>query len=57
MSNPLPSWSMFKIANKGKLLGTVYGATEKEALAAAYKEFEVKTGGREEAHLRQAGLG
>jgi hypothetical protein len=48
---------MFKIANKGKLLGTVYGATEKEALAAAYKEFEVKTGGREEAHLRQAGLG
>ena len=33
------AWTAYKLAKVGKRLGTVYGETEKEALANAQKEF------------------
>jgi hypothetical protein len=36
-------WIAYRLAKVGKRLGTVYGATEKEALAEAYKQFDIKT--------------
>jgi hypothetical protein len=36
-------WIAYRLAKVGKRLSAVYGATEKEALAKAYKEFDAKT--------------
>jgi hypothetical protein len=36
---PPKAWTAYKLAKIGKLLGTVYGKDEKEALANAQKEF------------------
>ena len=33
------AWTAYRLARVGKRLGTVYGETEKEALANAQKEF------------------
>jgi hypothetical protein len=33
------AWTVYKLAKVGKQLGTVYGETEKEALANAHKQF------------------
>jgi hypothetical protein len=38
-NRPPKAWVAYKIAKVGKRLGTVYGETEKEALANAQKEF------------------
>ena len=37
------AWVAYKLAKVGKRLGVVYGETEKEALANAYREFGAKT--------------
>ena len=46
-------WVAYKIAKIGKRLGTVYGETEKEALANAQKEFAKTEGERKRIYLRE----
>jgi hypothetical protein len=47
---PPKAWTAYKLAKIGKRLGTVYGETEKEALANAQKEF-AKTEARRSASI------
>jgi hypothetical protein len=46
------AWTAYKIAKIGKRLGTVYGETEKEALANAQKEFAKTEAERKRIYLR-----
>jgi hypothetical protein len=46
------AWVAHKIAKIGKRLGTVYGGTEKEALANAHKEFAKTEAEKKRIYLR-----
>ena len=46
------AWIAYKIAKIGKRLDTVYGETEKEALANAQKEFAKTDADRKRIYLR-----
>jgi hypothetical protein len=46
------AWVAYKIAKIGKRLGTVYGETEKAALANAQKEFATTEAERKRIYLR-----
>jgi hypothetical protein len=46
------AWVAYKFAKIGKRLGTVYGETEKEALANAKKEFAKTEGEKKRIYLR-----
>ena len=50
---PPRAWVAYKIAKIGKRLGTVYGETEKEALANAQKEFAKTEAERKRIYLRE----
>ena len=50
---PPKAWTAYKLAKVGKRLGTVYGETEKEALANAQKEFAKTELERKRIYLRQ----
>jgi hypothetical protein len=50
---PPKAWVVYKIAKTGKRLGTVYGETEKEALANAQKEFAKTEAEKKRIYLRQ----
>jgi hypothetical protein len=49
---PTKAWVAYKFANIGKRLGTVYGETEKEALANAQKEFAKTEAEKKRIYLR-----
>ena len=46
------AWKAYKLAKVGKKLGTVYGETEKEALANAQKEFAKTESEKKRIYLR-----
>jgi hypothetical protein len=46
------AWTVYKLAKVGKKLGTVYGETEKEALANAQKEFAKTDAEKKRIYLR-----
>jgi hypothetical protein len=46
-------WVAYKFAKIGKRLGTVYGETEKEALANAQKEFAKTEAEKKRIYLRE----
>jgi hypothetical protein len=46
------AWTVYKLAKVGKKLGTVYGETEKEALANAQKEFAKSEAEKKRIYLR-----
>jgi hypothetical protein len=50
---PPKAWVAHKIAKIGKRLGTVYGETEKEALANAQKEFARTEAEKKRIYLRE----
>ena len=50
---PPKAWTAYKLAKVGKRLGTVYGETEKVALANAQKEFAKTELERKRIYLRQ----
>jgi hypothetical protein len=49
---PTKAWVAYKFAKIGKRLGTVYGETEKEALANAQKEFAKTEAEKKRIYLR-----
>jgi hypothetical protein len=51
-TRPPKAWVAYKFAKIGKRLGTVYGETEKEALANAQKEFAKTEAERKRIYLR-----
>jgi hypothetical protein len=46
------AWTAYRLARVGKRLGTVYGETEKEALANAQKEFARTEAEKKRIYLR-----
>jgi len=46
------AWTAYKLAKVGKRLGTVYGETEKKALANAQKEFAKTEAEKKRIYLR-----
>ena len=49
---PPKAWTAYRLAKVGKRLGTVYGDTEKEALANAQKEFAKTEAEKKRIYLR-----
>jgi hypothetical protein len=49
---PPKAWTAYRLARVGKRLGTVYGETEKEALANAQKELVKTEAERKRIYLR-----